>query len=329
VLNYNGKAHLDTCLGSVLRQTGPLDRVYLVDNGSTDGSVEFVRQRYPAIGVICFDRNLGYAEAYNRAVASANEALVIFLNNDVEVDDNWLAELKSGLEKSTDRVAACGSKILFYHDRSLVNHAGGTLAPIGAGIDLDLMKPDKQETYSQRCVGCVSGASMIMPRSVFLKLGGFDTDFFAYFEDVDLSWRAWLAGYRVVYRPSSRVYHKLSATMGPFLKPERIFLGERNRLQCMLKNLQVWNLIVAMLVSCLYTLYRLLIFLRSRRPMVVLAILRGDWWVLTHLPRIVAKRRRIQQRRQVPDAFLVAHGLMLSFTEGLMEFSRLAPLRSG
>jgi cellulose synthase/poly-beta-1,6-N-acetylglucosamine synthase-like glycosyltransferase len=168
-----------------------------------------------------------------------------------------------------------------------------------------------------------------MPRSVFLELGGFDTDFFAYFEDVDLSWRAWLAGYRVVYRPSSRVYHKLSATMGPFLKPERIFLGERNRLQCMLKNLDVWNLIVAMLVACLYTLYRLFVFLRSRRPMVVLAILRGDWWVLAHLPRIVAKRRRIQQRRQVPDAFLVAHGLMLSFTEGLMEFSRLAPLRSG
>jgi len=279
--------------------------------------------------VIQFERNFGFAEAYNRAVASIEEELVVLLNNDVEVDDNWLAELKFGFETSRHRLAACGSKILFYHDRSLVNHAGGMLAPVGVGVDLDLMKPDRQEVRDQKFVGCVSGASMIMPRSVFLKLGGFDTDFFAYFEDVDLSWRAWLAGYRVVYRPSSRVYHKLSATMGPFLKPERIFLGERNRLQCMLKNLQVWNLIVAMPVSCLYTLYRLLIFLRSRKPMVVLAILRGDWWVLAHLPRIFAKRRRIQQRRQVPDAFLVAHGLMLSFTEGLMEFSRLAPLRSG
>ena len=279
--------------------------------------------------MIQFERNFGFAEAYNRAVASIEEELVVLLNNDVEVDDNWLAELKFGFETSRHRLAACGSKILFYHDRSLVNHAGGMLAPVGVGVDLDLMKPDRQEVRDQKFVGCVSGASMIMPRSVFLKLGGFDTDFFAYFEDVDLSWRAWLAGYRVVYRPSSRVYHKLSATMGPFLKPERIFLGERNRLQCMLKNLQVWNLIVAMPVSCLYTLYRLLIFLRSRKPMVVLAILRGDWWVLAHLPRIFAKRRRIQQRRQVPDAFLVAHGLMLSFTEGLMEFSRLAPLRSG
>jgi GT2 family glycosyltransferase len=279
--------------------------------------------------VIQFERNFGFAEAYNRAVASIEEELVVLLNNDVEVDDNWLAELKSGFEMSRHRLAACGSKILFYHDRSLVNHAGGMLTPVGVGVDLDLMKPDRPEMCDQRFVGCVSGASMIMPRLVFLELGGFDPDFFAYFEDVDLCWRAWLAGYRVAYRPSSRIYHKLSATMGPFLKPERLFLGERNRLQCMLKNLEVWNLIVAMPVSCLYTLLRLLLFLRSRKPMVVLAILRGDWWVLAHLPRIFAKRRRIQQRRQVPDGFLVAHGLMLSFTEGLTEFSRLAPLRSG
>ena len=303
--------------------------MYLVDNASIDGSVEFVRRYYPAVKVIRFERNFGFAEAYNRAVASIEEELVILLNNDVEVEDNWLAELKSGLEISTSRLAACGSKILFYHDRSLVNHAGGMLVPIGAGIDLDLMRPDKQETCSQRFVGCVSGASMIMPRLVFLKLGGFDPDFFAYFEDVDLCWRAWLAGYRIAYRPSSRIYHKLGATMGPFLKPERLFFGERNRLQCMLKNLGIRNLIVAIPVSCSYTLYRLLSFLRSRRSAAALAILRGDWWVLTHLPGIVAKRRRIQQGRQIPDAFLAAHGLMLSFAEGLREFSRLTPLRSG
>jgi GT2 family glycosyltransferase len=272
---------------------------------------------------------LGFAEAYNRAVASVDEEVVILLNNDVEVADNWLAELKSGLEISTGRLAACGSKILFYDDRDLVNHAGGMLVPIGAGIDLDFVKPDKQETCGERFVGCVSGASMILPRVVFLKLGGFDADFFAYFEDVDLCWRAWLAGYRIAYRPSSRVYHKLSATMGPFLRPERVFLGERNRLQCMLKNLGIWRLIVAIPISCSYTLYRLVSFLRSRRPVAAVSILRGDWWVLTHLPGIVRKRRRVQHGRKIPDAFFAGHGLMLSFAEGLREFSRLAPLRSG
>jgi hypothetical protein len=303
--------------------------VYLVDNASIDGSVEFVRRYYPTVKVIRFERNFGFAEGYNRAVASIEEDLVVLLNNDVEVDDNWLAELKSGLEISRHRLAACGSKILFYHDRSLVNHAGGMLAPVGVGVDLDLMKPDRQEMCDQKFVGCVSGASMIMPRLVFLELGGFDPDFFAYFEDVDLCWRAWLAGYRIAYRPRSRIYHKLSATMGPFLTPERLFLGERNRLQCMLKNLGIWNLIAAIPVSCFYTLYRVLGFLRSRRPVAALAVLRGDWWVLTHLPGMVRKRRRIQQGRQIPDSFLAAHGLMLSLAEGFREFSRLARLRSG
>jgi GT2 family glycosyltransferase len=301
--------------------------VYLVDNGSTDASVDFVTEHYPAVKVIQFERNLGFAEAYNRAVASVEEELVVFLNNDTEVEQGWLAELKSGLEIPTNRLAACGSKILFYHDRSLVNHAGGMLAPIGTGIDLDFMKPDKQDAYRQRFVGCVSGASMIMPRSVFLQLGGFDSDFFAYFEDVDICWRAWLAGYRVIFIPSSRIYHKLSATMGPFLRPERLFLGERNRMQCMLKNLEMRNLIAAAPVSCLYALYRLLVFLRSCKPMAALAILRGNWWVLKHLPMIIAKRRSVQHGRLVPDAFLAVHGLMASFTEGFREFARLAALR--
>ena len=88
------------------------------------------------------------------------------------------------------------------------------LASIGSGIDLDFMKPDNPDVCRKRFVGCVSGASMMMPRSVFLRLGGFDPDFFAYFEDVDLCWRAWLTGFRVMFRPTSRVYHKLSATMG-------------------------------------------------------------------------------------------------------------------
>jgi GT2 family glycosyltransferase len=301
--------------------------VYLVDNGSTDGSVEFVTEHYRAVKVIRLDRNLGFAAGYNHAVASVKEELVVFLNNDTEVERGWLAELKSGLEIPKHRLAACGSKILLYDDRNLVNHAGGLLVPIGTGIDLALMTPDQQDTYRKRFVGCVSAASMIMPRSIFLALGGFDAEFFAYFEDVDLCWRAWLAGYRVMFVPSSRVYHKLSATMGPFLKPERLLLGERNRLQCMFKNLGLWNLIVAIPVSCFYTLHRLLGLLRSGKPAAVIAVLRADWWVLTHLPGILAKRRRVQQSRRVSDTFLLAHGLMVTFGEGLREFVRLAPLR--
>ena len=302
--------------------------MYVVDNGSTDGSTQYVRQRFPAARVIRFERNLGFAEAYNRAVRAVSEELAVFLNNDVQVEENWLLELKSGFEKSTDHVAACGSKILFYHDRGLINHAGGKLVPIGGGMDIDFMKREEQKEHGRRFVGCVSGASMIVPRTVFLILGGFDPDFFVYFEDVDFCWRAWLAGYRVLFVPSSRVYHKLGATMGPFLRPERVFLGERNRLQSMLKNLELGNLVTAVFVSLVYDLSRLVGFLRSRKPMVLLAILQADWWVLRHLPQLLAKRRRVQQSRLTSDFFLVTHGLMAWFAEGFREFSRLAMLRS-
>ena len=302
----------------------------MVDNGSTDGSCEYVRERYSTVKVLPLGRNLGFAEAYNRAVATINEDAVVFLNNDVEVDSGWLAELKSGLQRlqHAGRVGACGSKILFYHDRGLINHAGGKFLPIGGGMDLEFMRRDDPRKPAWLFAGCVSGASMIMPRLLFLKLGGFDPDFFAYFEDVDLCWRAWLSGCYVLLTASSRVYHKLGATTGAFLKPERLYLDERNRLQSMLKNLQRRNLIVGLLVSALYNLTRFMGFLRSRKPEAVVAILSGDMWVLAHLPRVIAKRSRVQQARQVSDGFLIRHGLMASLTEGVREFGRLAILRS-
>jgi GT2 family glycosyltransferase len=326
ILNYNGKAHLDACLQSVLAQTGPQDQVYLVDNGSTDGSIEYVREHYPTVTPILFQRNLGFAEAYNRAVRIVEEELVVFLNNDVEVEEGWLSGLKSGLEGSTGQVAACGSKILFYNSRGLVNHAGGKLTRIGGGIDVGFMKPNIEEGYHERCVGCVSGASMIVPRSVFLSLGGFDPDFFAYFEDVDYCWRAWLVGFRVLYVPSSIMYHKFSATMGPLLTPERVFLGERNRLQTMLENLELHNVVAAVVVSSAYLVFRLAAFLTQRRLRVALAILRGNWWVLRHFPGIILKRRRVQRSRQLRDSYFVNHGLMTTYLEGFREFARLRRL---
>ena len=326
VLNYNGKIHLDKCFRSVLAQTEPQDQLYFVDNGSTDGSVEYVREHYPDVKQILFERNLGFAEAYDRAVRIVDEELVVFLNNDVEVEEGWLSGLRSGLEESTGKVAACGSKILFYNSRGLVNHAGGKLTRIGGGIDLGFMTRNIHEEYHERCVGCVSGASMIVPRSVFLSLGGFDPDFFAYFEDVDYCWRAWLVGFRVLYVPSSIMYHKFSATMGPLLTPERVFLGERNRLQTMLENLELRNLVAAVVVSSAYLFSRVFAFLAQRRLAVALAILRGNWWVLRHFPGIIVKRRRVQRSRRVRDNFFVPYGLMASFLEGFREFARLRRL---
>jgi GT2 family glycosyltransferase len=314
-------------LRSVLREIKAGDKICLIDNGSTNGSLEYVRRHYPSIKLIRFSRNFGFAEAYNRAVKMVEEEFVVFLNNDVEVGRGWLRELRR-LTQRSPKLAAGGSKILFFKRRDLVNHAGGKLVPIGGGLDIGLLTYEKKHDSRPRPVGCVSGASMIVRREVFLRLGGFDSDFFAYFEDVDFCWRAWLNGYEVLLIPSSRVYHKLSATMGPLLTPQRLSLGERNRLQTMLKNLEWINVVNGLFVTVLYNFVRIVGFLRSHRPRAVLAILRGDLWVLHHLSKIIIKRSRVQAGRRISDVLLMRRGLMISLSEGFREFTRLAMIRT-
>ena len=309
----------------MLNQVDTKDRVYLVDNGSIDGSVNYITKRYPEVKVIRFETNLGFALAYNRAVALVSEEIVLFLNNDVEVDRNWLRQFKLALRKS-ENITIFGSKILLFNNRNIINHAGGLLTITGSGIDLDFMKIQRKSEERAHFVGCVSGASMMIPRQIFLNLGGFDPDFFAYFEDVDICWRAWLNGYKVLLLPSSHVYHKLSSTMGPRLTAERVFLGEKNRLQAMLKNLELRIVLLGAFVSGGYTIARIVLLLRIRKPAAALAILRGDWWILVHLSKMIRKRMRIQQTRQIADSYLLEHGLMARLVDGMKEFGRLNKL---
>jgi len=327
ILNFNGKPHLKTCLESILRETRPGDNVYLVDNGSSDGSVEYVRANFGSVKIIEFDENLGFAEGYNRASVLVNENILVFVNNDVEVAENWLRALLRPFEENIGQLAATGSKILFFHKRELVNHGGGTLVPIGGGIDIDFLASDRGKPPRREFAGCVSGASMAVRRSIFRELGGFDPDFFAYFEDVDFCWRAWLLGYCVMVTPDSRLYHKVSATMGPLLRPTRVFLGERNRIQCMLKNLESRNLLLGFFTSNVYTLLRIADFLRLGKHEPLLAALQAISWNVRHLRRTIIKRALVQRRRKIADRFLFKHGLMTSYVDGLVEFIRLASLR--
>ena len=328
VLNYNGRLLLEECLSSVLASVTSRANVYLVDNGSTDRSVEYVRERFPYVRTITFARNLGFAKAYDDAVKQVNENIIIFLNNDVQVAKDWFESLVAPLESGTDeRLAICGSKILFHYDRTRVNHAGGTLLPIGGSIDIDFLKPDRGEPTKPKFVGCVCGASMAVKRPVFLELGGFDEDFFAYSEDADFCWRAWLAGYKVMIIPRSLLYHKYGGTSGQYIDPRRVYLGERNRMQCLLKNLETTNAMIGMFVLLPLSILRMIRSQKSRRRRSVLAVAQSYWWVIRHFSLILKKRLLVQGSRVVPDSFLQQHGLMLSYIQSLREFARLSSAR--
>lgn len=323
VLNYNGQALLESCFTSVMASAGSRANVYLVDNASTDGSVEYVEQHFPNVELIRFDRNLGFAEAYNRAVEQTQEEILVFLNNDVEVDRQWLDELVRPLSSASNDLGITGSKLLLFSDRKRVNSAGASLLPIGGGMDLDFLKLDEETQGEFRFVGSVCGASMAVRRSVFQKLGGFDADFFAYFEDVDFCWRAWLMGLRVMLTPRSRVYHKLGASWGPYLGPDRVYLGERNRLQCLAKNLETRNVFLGLSVYSAYFFIRTIRYLRFGTAKPVRAILQAVLWALHNFQYLRNKRHGIQTHRVVTDRFLFEHGLMMRYFEALQDFVRL------
>ena len=321
VLNRNGKHHLKECLDSLAQQSYRNYSVYVVDNGSTDGSVDFAREEFPWVRVIAFDRNYGFAEAYDRAIEMLQYDFVALLNNDVAVDGEWLEKLVEEIFKD-ESIAACGSKILLYGDRSRLNHAGGRFTLIGAGYDVGLYEKDSKEYNRGGYVGCVCGAAMIVRRDVFTRIGGFDPDFFAYFEDVDFCWRAWLYGFKVVYVPSSRVYHKFGGSWGSVYGGYRVYLGERNRLLTIFKNFEAARLLRAMILSIPYVSARFVGALRRRRVDNISALLKAHLWLLLNLRRVLVKRALVQSMKRIANATLERLGFIATFAEAFREFRR-------
>ena len=326
ILNFNGKRHLENCLKSLRGQSYTRYEVFLVDNASSDGSIEYVRDNFPAVKVIAFDKNYGFAEAYNKAIQAVDYRYIALLNNDTRVDFDWLKELVEAI-LSDDGIAACGSKILLERDTKRLNHAGGKLTPLGGGFDIGLLEEDSDPYSRMRYVGCVCGASMLIRRSTFLRIGGFDPDFFAYFEDVDFCWRAWLHGLKILYVPSSVVYHKFGGTWGSKISPKRMFLGERNRLLTAFKNLNRLNLVKALAISIFFNAARVISLLRTSRYESAVSILAGDQWIVRNLGILLRKRRIVQSRRIVSDDLLMKRDLIASLWEGFAEFQRLRTVR--
>ena len=322
VLNFNGKRYLENCFSSLRSQSYPRYDVYLVDNASSDDSIEYVRRNFPFVKVIALDKNYGFAEAYNKAIQAVDYRYIALLNNDTRVDFDWLRELVKAI-LIDDGIVACGSKILLERDTKRLNHAGGKLTPLGGGFDIGLLEEDSDLYSRMRYVGCVCGASMLIKRDAFSMIGGFDPDFFAYFEDVDFCWRAWLYGLKILYVPSSVVYHRFGGTWDSKISPKRMFLGERNRLLTAFKNLNRSNLVKALAISIFFNAARIISLLRAGRYESAVSILLGDRWVVKNLRAVLCKRGTVQSRRVLSDEFLVERDLIASLWGGFSEFQRL------
>jgi GT2 family glycosyltransferase len=245
VLNWNGKHHLKSCLGSLSELDYPESKleVILCDNGSTDGSVDFVRTNFARVKVIALDRNYGFAEGNDRAAQQAGGEWVGFLNNDMWVKPSWLKDMLSALEEQPG--AACIASRIVNWDGSALDFVGGGVNFMGQAFQLDQGKRESPHDKFRRLLFACGGA-MLVRRGLFLEVGGFDPDFFAFFEDVDLGWRLNILGHDVWYTPRATAYHRHHSTARR-IQPQRLrALTERNALATIYKCFDDQNLAAAL-----------------------------------------------------------------------------------
>jgi GT2 family glycosyltransferase len=325
VITYNGKQHLEECIEALLKQTSENFTIYLIDNASTDGSSLFVSKKYPQVKVIQHEKNYGFAEGYNRAIKYVNSKYIALLNDDTKVDPKWLEELTKAI-KQDSKIFAVGSKIFFYTHPTLLQNAGVKPTLIGTGIDVGYGSQDIPEYNQMKPVGAVCGGAMMLRRKIFGELGGFDSRYFAYFEDVDLCWRGWLQGYKTLYVPTAKVFHKFGGSWGGPNSYNRIYYGTKNRYANMIKNLGVKNLLLAFYVSFIFDYLRGFSFSLKKQNKNVLSMFQAYYRVFQLLPTYVSTRISIQKRRILSDNDLLKTGLLSTLPESLSEFRRLKTL---
>lgn len=300
--NFNGAKVLRPCLESLNRQTQTDLEVILVDNGSDDDSLDTALSVRPATRVILLPRNLGFAAAVNAGIKSARGEYVALLNNDVQVEPAWLAELKKALDQDP-LTFAVGPKLLLDPERNRINVVGIKLKPCAESGSIGAGQVDRGQFDQPGEVFGVSAGAALYRRDVFGEVGYFDEDFFAYLEDVDLCFRARLLGYRFRYAPSARAYHlKGWTTSRKMTSAFEVRQNARNLLFCQVKNLPLgtWRLHRArILVRHLELFFRHTIqriHKGDARP-----YLAGKLDFLGRRREVLAKRRAIQAAKRVPD----------------------------
>jgi GT2 family glycosyltransferase len=293
IVTWNGRRFLDACLHAVAAQRGVDAETILVDNGSTDGTIEHVRATFPWVRVVSLPENRGFAGGNNAGVREARGPLVALLNNDAVPQEGWLRALVDGLDERAG-FALVTSRIVYMHDPGIIDSAGDGWLRWGGAFKRHHGAPASVAGESGEVFG-VCGAACLMPTAVFDELGGFDDDFFASHEDVDLSYRARLLGYRCRYVAGAVVRHHGSATFGQ-ASASSVFHGQRNMEWVYLKNTPASLLVRTVPGHIVYTAVAAVHFARIGR---LGPFIRAKVASLAGLRGVMRKRRGIQRNRRV------------------------------
>ncbi|MFQ7130901.1 MAG: glycosyltransferase family 2 protein [Dorea formicigenerans] len=240
--NYNGKHFMEPCLSSLSEQTYKDFHILVIDNASSDGSIEYMEENYPDIELIKLQKNYGFSKAVNIGIQHSRTPYVILLNNDTTVDTRYVEEMVKAIEKSPKIFSVSSKMIQMYHPE-LIDSAGDLYTLSGWGVCRGCGRPVSNYTkYDEIFTACAGAA--IYRRSVFDEIGYFDENHFAYLEDIDIGYRARIYGYYNMYCPTALVYHVGSGTSGSKYNSFKVKLAARNNLYLNYKNMPALQLVL-------------------------------------------------------------------------------------
>jgi len=294
VLNWNGKRFLKECFDSLLDQAVKDYELIMVDNGSTDGSVEFMKDNYPQVKLVLLESNIGFCRAMNAGIKKAKGEYISLFNNDVVVDKDWVGVMGAAL-KDNPQAGICASKVLFYKEPQKINSAGDTFDISAEAHNRGFGQSDNGRFDKKEFVFSATAAACIYRRTMLDEIGLFDEDFFNTYEDVDLSFRAHLRGWRCLYVPEAAVRHHWLGTIGHY-SPMNIFYMSKNNLNILVKNMP------------LGLIKKYALFILKRHMVISLsltstgsysAFIRGKLRYLSQLPAMLKKRNAILKNKKI------------------------------
>ena len=298
IVNWNGRELLTECLESLRGQAyKPLD-ITLVDNGSIDGSVDFVTQTYPEVRTIALQNNTGFSAANNNALKNVRSEYVALLNNDAVAHPMWLKKLVNALEMHP-KAAFAASKMLFYDNPNVIDRAGDAYTRAGTGLlrgrGVSADKCNRQKWIFGACAGAA-----LYRTEMLSDIGFFDEDFFLLYEDVDLSFRAQLKGYKCLYVPEAVVYHKASSSI-VYDSPISVYYSHRNLEWVYIKNMPGPLIVKTIFPHVIYDIAAFFYFLICGRGK---DFIRAKKDAVKGLKKTLEKRQQIQANRKVDDRYI-------------------------
>ncbi len=291
VTNWNGRQYLETCLRSIFAQKFQDFEVFVVDNASTDDSVEMVRRCFPQVQLIQNDANLGLCTANNQGILTSKAEFVAILNNDTELEPDCLGRMVQAI-KTNPQIGMCASKMLLIDQRNMIESAGIIVDKAGIASGLNSGSLDTPAVSTPTPVFGACGGAALYRRTMLLEIGLFDEDFFVYLEDADVAWRGQWAGWHCVYAPDAVTYHAHSATIKEGSPFKTRLLG-RNKIWMIGKNYPLPQLFWYGPLILVYELLSIGYAMRTGRGSIAL---RGRMEGLRQLPRILAKRRQLVRK---------------------------------